>query len=357
MSVRNVVQCFLPAICAFLLLGTPDAIAAGQTSRPPTLAEDLLALERTVRDVPGTADETLSQALNEAFRQLGSNPKAPTTPAEAIALSKTISTALAKSNFLQPARREEWVSTLGEALVPHSLSSAELDSLLAFEGNTERSRFIARDKPVFLVDCDIGSLLIISVAARFGWDVRLVEVPDHNFVRWHLPGDRTVNWDWTQWQSREDATYMADTAINAALRTRGIYLRSDEPKEARSYYIGLIGFKARTRQAGTALLERALREGAVDSTTYNNLAWNYVVQPDIARLKSDAAVMYALTAWSMRPEYGNFTDTVACAFAAAGNKALAMALEDYAAAHAESAKLREDFLENRQRIANGAVCQ
>lgn len=343
-------HCLSHAILISLLLATSAAGAA-------TMADELLVLERSVRDVPQSAEATLSQAQTESFRMLGRKPKAPMSPGEAIAVSIKISTALARSNFLQPVRREDWVSTLGEAFVPHSLAAAELDALLAYPGNSARAPFVARDKPVFLVDCDIGSLLIISVATHFGWDVRLVEVPDHNFVRWHLPDGRTVNWDWTDWKSQADIDYLPNTPAYEVLRQRGIYLRSFGADEARAYYVGLIGSKAKPASAGTPLLELALKSGARDPTTYNNLAWNYVTQRDVAQAKSEVAMMHALTAWSARPDDGNTVDTVACAFAAAGTQALALALEDYAAAQATSAKQREGFQRNRERMAAGDLCQ
>jgi hypothetical protein len=345
---------------AILMAVSLVASAAGGASpaiEPKTMADELLALERTARDVPASAESILAQVQSAAFRALGNQPKAPTSPEEAIAISVKISTVLAKANFLQPPLRKDWVSTLGEAFVPRTLLPAELAAVLADPGNVKRAPFVERSKPVYFVDCDIGSLLIISIARRFGWDARLVAIPDHNFVRWHLPDGRTVNWDWSSWSSRDDRSYLPDTPVYRDLRRRGIYLRSFEPVEARAYYIGQIGDQAKLPGAGKLLLERALREGAKDPATYNNIAWNYVIQPDVAKANSDVAIMYALTAWSARPDHGNVADTVACAFATGGDRSLALTLEDYAVAHAESTAVREGFLKNRERIAKGALCQ
>jgi hypothetical protein len=345
------------AILLAVMLVASASRGATPATEPKTMADELLALERTVRDVPASSESLLSQVQSAAFRALGNNPKAPTTPDEAIAISIKISTALAKANFLQPSQRKDWVSTLGQAFTPHTLPPAELEEVLAFPGNAKRAPFLDRSKPIYFVDCDIGSLLIISVARRFGWDARLVEVPDHLFVRWHLPDGRTVNWDWTHWSSQDDRFYLPDTPVYQELRRRGIYLRSFEPAEGRAHYIGLIGYKAKTPSAGKPLLERALRDGAKDPTTYNNAAWIYVIQNDAAKANSDLAVMRALTAWSAVPDHGNTVDTVACAFAKRGDQTLALALEDYAAAHTESAADREAIQKNRERMAKGALCQ
>jgi len=310
-----------------------------------------------VRQVPDSAGQLLSLTLSNAVRAFGSSPRAPASAEEAIAASIKISTAMARSNFLQPAYRKDWPSTLGQALVPRLLSPAELQTVLGFEGNVERAKLVDQHKAIYYFDCDMGSALIISVATYLGWDVRLVEVPDHNFVRWHLPNGETVNWDWTAWASLDDASYLADTDVNRLLRQRGTYLRSYQASEARGYYIGLIGSKADSPSAGTALLERAISDGAKDGTTYNNIAWNYVIQEETARTKGSIALMYALTAWSMRPDHGNTLDTVACATSVVGDRPMAMALEDHAARIAESESEREGFLKNKQRIATGLLCQ
>ena len=67
--------------------------------------------------------------------------------------------------------------------------------------------------------------------------------------------------------------------------------------------------------------------------TQNNLAWAYSTTPGIAAGKVDLSVSNALAALSVEPRNGNIADTLACAFAATGERGVALAIEDYAISH------------------------
>jgi hypothetical protein len=91
--------------------------------------------------------------------------------------------------------------------------------------------------------------------------------------------------------------------------------------------------------------------------TLNNLAWLYATDPELAKRKSNLAVAYSLAAWSMRPNHGNFADTVACSFAANGEKSLAEKIEEFAIAHPNNERQRESFRRNLERIIAGELCK
>ena len=279
------------------------------------------------------------------------------TAAEAVAASQKMAAALARLNFVQPVRRENWPDTLGQALRPVRLDKDALKRLLGFEGNVERARYISRSKPVYYVDCDIAGMLMVSAAQALGWDVRLVEVPDHHFIRWHLADGRTVNWDWTVWASMSDTRYARDEKLDDASVRRGLYLKSYSAAEAYGYFLGLIASNVDDLSAKISLFDEAITAGPNIRTTANNYAWTVATHPDKAEGRMRTALSLALQAWSARPQDSRIADTVACVFAALNDAATAQAVEDYALQHARNGKEKAGLRSNRERIGNGQLCQ
>lgn len=321
-----------------------------------TMAYELFALERGVRQVPPDAERLLRSAISDATTAALRTGRRPRTREEALAALDAIQVALVKHNFLQPPEEKDWPQTLGVALKPLTFLPESLRRVLSYHHNTRRARHLDLTKPLYYVDCDMGSQLFIAVGERLGWDIRLVEVPQHNFVRWHLSESIKVNWDWTRWESIEDGAYVTVPASGDP-RLRALYLRSFEPTEARAYYAGLIGSQASLAKDKERLLQGALEVLPNHPLTLNNLAWVYATNPEFAKDKSDLAVAYGLAAWSMEPDDGNVADTVACAFAANGKRSLAEKIEEFAIARANSYGQRDSFRENLRRITAGELCK
>lgn len=203
----------------------------------------------------------------------------------------------------------------------------------------------------------MGSQFFLAVGERLGWDIRLVELPRHNFVRWHLSDSTKVNWDWVQGQSIDDDVYLPAVSPSLDIRYGTLYMRSLEPREARAYYLGLIGSETASGSDAERLLSEAVAVLPNHPLTLNNLAWLYATNPELAKSKSGLAVRYSLAAWSTRPNYGNFADTVACSLAANGNKALAIKIEEFAIEHPNNVRQQESFRKNLARITAGELCQ
>jgi hypothetical protein len=318
-----------------------------------TTAFKLLALEQSVRQVPSDVEMLFRTALEDATASALQVKRTPETKDEAVAILNAIQVALAKHNFLQPPDEKDWPQTLGISLTKRSFNAAELEKILSYPDNVERAKHVDRAKPFYFVDCDMGSQFFMAVGERLGWDIRLVEVPRHNFVRWHLSESVKVNWDWTRWQSSEDSSYLVTSEDP---RVRALYLRSLDPKEARGYYVGLIGSEAKSPQDAERLFKEAVAVLPHHPLTLNNFAWLYATTPEFASHKSHLAVAYGLAAWSLRPHDGNYADTVACAFAAAGEKALGENVEGFAIAHASSTSQLKGFQSNRELIKAGKLC-
>lgn len=341
-----------------LAIALPSAGVALQDEIRPietTTAYELLTLERSVRQVPTNAEELLRSILIDITNKVLNVHRHPQTREEALAVLEVIQLALVKHNFLQPSEEEDWPQTLGIAFTPRTLTPAALSQVLRHYHNVRRAQYIDLAKPIYFVDCDMGSQIFIAVGELAGWDIRLVEVPNHNFVRWHLSETIKVNWDWTRWESSNDSDYFVELS-DGDHRLRSFYLRSLEPAETKAYYTGLIGSEASLPSDAERLLQEAVKVLPNHPLTLNNLAWLYATTPEFARYKGNLAVSFGLAAWSMRPLYGVFADTVACAFAANGSLLLAERIEEFALEHANSPMQRESFRKNRDQIGKGKLC-
>lgn len=350
----------LAGLCLLMIIASAAALAMQAQVKPieSTMAYELLTLEAGVRTLPTDAEKEFQAAVTDATTMALQTNSHPQTRAEALAVFEAIQLALVKHNFLQPAERADWPDTIGIALTP--LKPDAIKQALKYGLNTRRVPFLVPGKEHYYVDCDIGALLIMAVGERLGWDIRLVEVPDHNFVRWHLSDSIKVNWDWTLWASMDDSQYLAGIGSVDDVRLRELYLRSFEPKEARSYYLGLIASKADKDKPLDA--ERLFQEAVAvlphHPLTLNNFAWLYATRPEFnkQKLKTDVAVAYSLGAWSMQRNDGNIADTLACALVANGSKVLAAEVEQFASDHASSQAEANKFKAKKVLIAKGDLC-
>lgn len=322
-----------------------------------TMAYDLFKTERDVRKVPLDGETLLRSAIDDATAMAVRTKRDPRTKEEALAAFEAIQLALVKHNFLQPPEEKDWPQTLGIALTPLTLSPDALEEILSFSSNRSRREHLNLTKPFYFVDCDMGSQFFLAVGERLGWDIRLVELPQHNFVRWHLSESLKVNWDWVRGQSIDDSVYLSAVPTSEDIRNGALYMRSLHAREAKAYYLGLIGSEAAVATDGERLLQEAVTVLPNHPLTLNNLAWLYATDPALAKQKSGLAVRYSLAAWSTRPTHGNFADTVACSLAANGNKPLAEQIEKFAIDHPNNPAQRESFRRNLARISAGELCK
>jgi hypothetical protein len=103
-----------------------------------------------------------------------------------------------------------------------------------------RKRYAAPNNPLYYVDCDMGSQLFVALGEMLGWDIRLAEIPKHNFVRWHLSQSEAVNWDWSDCVSRNDDAYRARVPASDEIAPQG----RPENQATRSVSASLEGLKA-----------------------------------------------------------------------------------------------------------------
>ena len=318
------------AVSGFLA-SSASAIGSSRGSSE-TLAEDLMAVEVTaIKKVPNNASALLREALKDGeAAAAAAAPRPPRTREEALAVLKAIQEAMGKRHFVQPIEKEDWPDTMGEALTIRATSP-----------------------PLYYVDCDMGAQLFISIGQRHGWDLRLVEAnEDHLFLRWHMPGGEVVNWDWSRGQSFDDDFYLASSSIETE-KARARYLTSLSLEEARAYYTIFIATHADDAAAAERLFKEAEKKQSKNPKFLNNFGWFYATHPGVSDEKRALGVEYALAGLSYKPKNPNRLDTVACAFAAAGDRARALVYEDQAIQlDPNNAVLRR----NRTLIAEGKRC-
>ncbi|HEX8527534.1 hypothetical protein, partial [Allosphingosinicella sp.] len=226
---------FLLLILLLALVPTAPEPAEARAPVPleQTLAYRMLQREEAVGTVPESAEPLLREVLSGAMAALGPDPTPPTTAEEFRAFAETVSIVLAAHNFIQPGSTKDWPDTLGEAFAPVPRADPRVLSSLKAD-RPARLRHIKPSGPVYFVDCDIGAMLIISVAQMVGFDVAMVEVPGHNFMRWEPSSGASSGWDWTYWRT-PDETGRA-SRLQRALLTRDVFLGSQTLRESEAYF-------------------------------------------------------------------------------------------------------------------------
>lgn len=321
------------AACASLLLvacGPADTATAAPVSWDRTLAAELLALEQENGTPPENARALLEEVLQEAYSASGGN-RPPSTQSEFKDFALKVSTALAKNNFIQPIARAEWVNSLGQAFRPVSPTDPRVSTYLAHGQNAQRRPFIDRGEPFYFVDCDMAALLILSVAQMAGFELSLVHVPSHEFVRWRGQAGGSANWDWTNWGSFDEDYYRRSYAVSRAQENRSVFLASQSLPAARGYFIASMSRNVKDPLRKLKLRRQAAILSANDPVTASNVAWSFAtVRTGVTPAERADALPYALTGWAAAPDSAVHMNAVACALAARREHGLAVALQERA---------------------------
>lgn len=347
----------LVLLLAVLLVLTPADPATPAKPLPleQTLAYRMLQRERSVREIPAAAEPLLRDVLSDAVAALGPDPSPPATAEEFRAFGEKVSIALAAHNFIQPASPEYWPDTLGEAFVPLGREDPRVVSSLKAD-RPARLRHLARQGPVYFVDCDIGSMLIISVAQMVGFDVSMVEVPGHNFLRWRSPSGTEASWDWTYWRTPDEP--LQASRLQSALLTRNVFLASQTPKETEAYFKSVLAGQIDDQAAKLALRREAASVFPNNRVVAYGVSRTFALSPAASPAERKDALGYSLLALSMEGNGSarNVADrmmAVACAYAANREPDLAKA---FVARARTLADIDGDYAGNIAAIRSGAAC-
>ena len=326
----------VPVVLAVALLWVvlPTAPASGAAPIPleRTLAYRMLQRERALRPVPPSAEPLLRSVLADAMTALGPDPQPPATADEFKAFAGKVSIALAAHNFIQPASTKDWPNTVGEAFTPLQRDDPRILSSLKAD-RPSRLRHVKPGGPVYFVDCDIGAMLIVSVAQMVGFEVAMVEVPGHNFLRWKSPSGTIAGWDWTYWRTPDEAGRAS--RLQAGLIARKVFLAAQTLQESEAYFKSVLAGQVDDPAARLALRREAAAVFPNNRVVAYGVARTFALSPAATVAERKEALGYSLLALSME-EDGNpesLADrmmTVACAYAANREPALAKAFVERA---------------------------
>lgn len=195
--------CLLAALALAGCAGGPGTRPAPAAERPPTTAERVLALETELGAGPRDR-RRMERVVNLAAAEVALQPRGGR--AEALNILRTIDKVV-RAHYGYHEQR------------------------LLFEGLAGGG-----------LDCDLLTIIYLSVGELDGLPLRAVVVPRHTFVRYLLPGGGHLDWETTTGSVEKDSYYRSGKYLGAAAVpgavfdigpavAAGAYLRSLEPGE------------------------------------------------------------------------------------------------------------------------------
>lgn len=349
------------AIAAFVMLAFAPA-ALADTPIEETLSYRMLQAEAGVRPVPRAKFDLLRSVLTRATNAARTQYFQPRTRRDVVAAFDAIQIAFAEHNFIQPPLPEDDTDTIGDALEPLQLSPEARRRLFApGEVNGFRARYIDPSKPLYFVSGAIASQLFISVGQRLGWDIRLMTAPGYYYVRWQYYKQEVIYWDWTNGgPSAPNAYPIGDDGLYQDWPARQRHGRTLSQGYARATYLHLTARHVGPSPEKRQLLESAMFADPTHELVQNSLAWLYATDPAVGRTRARQAVAYALSAWAASPGEPQVADTVACAFAATGERSVAVEIERSAIARLRASgnnRLIPAFEARLRQIQAGGRCR
>jgi tetratricopeptide (TPR) repeat protein len=284
-----------------------------------------LDLERNIGPVTPTEYAILDAILDAAKARLKPAPSGLDDAAYekfAVESLKTIDCTLVSHGFVYP----------GIGLV--QLLSDGLDStmftdpiyykaLLLSPHNAGRESFIEQRKPgpYYVVDCDVASYIYLAVGEVMKYPLSLVQMPLHNFIRWNRPSGGYIDFETMDGKETDDNYYAARWGIpRKFIGMPGVLTTMTRTQLSAYEYFGIAIATTWKHDYSSAVAKykESIRVDATLSDAANNLAWLYTVVPDVHYRDGLRAVEYAQKAVALLPN-GDLLDTLACAYASAGN--------------------------------------
>lgn len=340
--------------------------AAGRRVRAPrrfdTFAHRALDVEAEADFV--SADKyALLDAIVEDCRRRVTYDRAVTDP-ECARLQATdvllaIDAALLEHGVLYPPGEYD-VPSLRLGTSPQRFDDATLAKVLKVDENARRRGRALKHarEPFYVMDCDIGSIVYVGVAEALGVELKLVDLPDHMFVRWDLPDGTHINWDTNDARHVEDAELIADYHLGRDLLRRRVYMAGMTPREADGYILSLRAErwddKERPAEA-IADLKRAAELYPQSTGIRNDLAWLYATAAGLRAEDRAAAVRMAQEVVAVEADRGDFWDTLATAYAVNGDFASAVRCGEKAVRYADKPEDRATFTRRREGFRQGKV--
>ncbi len=311
-------------------------VPAGYTPRYHTTAREFLDLEQGVGPVTDSEYAILDAVIDEATTRLKPIPAGLDDVRYkqfAVDSLKTIDCILVSHGFVYPGIG--LVQLLSDGLDPTMFSDAKYyQALLLSPHNAGRTSFIEQREPgpYYVVDCDIASYLYIAMAEIMRYPLAMVQMPLHNFIRWKLPGGGYIDFETMDGKQTDDNYYEVVWGIPPKfVGTPGVLTTMADAQLLAYEYFGVAISYTWKNDIPTAIAkyEKAMSVDATLGDSANNLAWLYAVVPAVKFRDGQKAVAYAEKAVSIS-QNGDWLDTLACAFGAAGDFAKGVAAENRA---------------------------
>lgn len=342
---------------SILILLLTSALRAENAPAGRTFAHQVLEIESTVMTVTPEHRRRLDAILADARESIRLDAGSAEKKAEAVRVLKAIDGLLKRHNVVYPPD-EPGTDTLAEGLTPVKLQGQKLKRVLKHGLNGRRAAHIRQHlgEEFLLMDCDITALMYVAVGEAIGADIRLVDLPDHMFVRFHLSGSESVNWDTNEARSVPDREYAKDYDLTDGQLEDGIYLRSLSRDEALGYIYAVRAEKHEDRgetAKAVADYEHSLELYARCPGTRNDFAWLLLTGPGLSDEQRHAALDHALAAVADEPNDGHCHDTLAAAYAQAGEFEKAVEAAKEAIELADSPGDRAEFKRRKRLYEDG----
>jgi hypothetical protein len=186
--------------------------------------------------------------------------------------------------------------------------------------------------PYYVVDCDIASYIFLSIAEVMKYPLHLVEIPQHNFVRWEFSAGSYVDFETMDGVETDDDYYKRKWFIPDEFVGRGGILDTMNDRQTKAYHDTTVAISWSWRGNVTRMIDFYTRSISTDNThalAINNLAWFYAAAPKTELRDGIKAVDYGKQAAALVPD-GDNLDTLACAYAQNGDFAKAAESENAA---------------------------
>jgi|SRR5580700_347704 hypothetical protein len=298
-----------------------------------TIAHEMLdneaALGAVTQDMFNLLDDVIDWS-KAALPERNPSQYANLTDADASAVLHTIDKVLYTHGFVYPGFEMGWVDLLSDGLTPRTLNATELQSVRQMAENNRRLPDIDRlaPGPFYLVDCDIASFLYLAVADQLGMPLSMVNLPDHDFVRWNLGSNKHLDFE-TMYGADEDDNHYHDHGQTPGSIEAGLFMSSWTRSETLGYHTAIVASKWADmndfqRERDTGVYAVALYPAFPNA--WNQIAWADVMSNNPAIRKAPSTLTEAQK--SIVPfAYANNLDTLACAYAEGGRWDLARQTE------------------------------
>jgi regulator of sirC expression with transglutaminase-like and TPR domain len=324
-----------------LVIAFAGTIAAyNYATRPPpykpkyhTIAHRFLDLQARYMSVPDDSYRLLDDVITQAKASVHFDPNIR-NPGERIqqlqAVFNTIDAILIDKNFIFPAG--VWTITLGESLADHRLSDREMQAALAQPHNARRGDHMKAhaDEDFHQMACVPAAFLYMGIAEELGFELKLVDLPKHMFVRAEIDKTHWINWDANRGRCITDHEYISGWGVEPWQIRDKIFMQSLSPVETEAVMYSAVGTylgcNMEFRGPGPAIdcLRRALALNSRDICSLSQLAQDLLFRPDPDARTVDEAMDLAQAAVNLQPNEAYTHQSLAFAYAARGETTAAV---------------------------------